>query len=473
MKFIVTKLVIRKYSYLILLVLTLPLFLTNLWQKSLFSFDEAWYAEIARNILKYKNLFLLTWNGASFIEHPPLGFWLMAISFKVLGISEFSARFPSALLGWGSVILTYLLGTKLFNKHVGFLSSLMLSSSVWFILRARTANLDVILTFFFLLAFYCAANINKKSYFLYGMMVSISLLLLVKTVVGLTIIPVVLFYLIKYKGSLKKKDIIFSLLLFLIITSPYFIINYFLFGITFIQRIISITLRGRIGDYSIHYQLPLFYIHMGIREWYYPAIISLLGNLFFINKNEVRVLFIFFLTFFFPFITSSKTEIWHLIPLYFVLGLMIFSFADNTRQIFVKYVAKKFRNLSLLLMLFGGIFLAGKQVVEFQKEIFSTKIPSTESIISEIASLYSEPLYITEYYYPEAVFYSKKNLIIIAPDKKDNNKEYLSVGNLFMNNNSFILLTTESVLIDSDIRRDEYELIAKVGNNILVKNKIN
>src|SRR3990167_7705893 len=131
-----------------------PLFFYNLSGTSLVDFDEAWYAEIARNILVNRQPFLLSFNGVPYWDHPQLGFILIAISFLIFGINEFAARFPSALLGFGSVITLYFIGKNLFNRIIGVGVGLMLLSSVWFVLRTRSADLDAIFVFFYLLLFY-------------------------------------------------------------------------------------------------------------------------------------------------------------------------------------------------------------------------------------------------------------------------------------------------------------------------------
>src|SRR3989344_2144571 len=119
----------NKFDFLaiFLLLFLSPLFFYKLGQSSLISFDEAWYADIARNILKSGDTINLTWNGRSFNDHPPAGFWLTALSYLIFGASEFSARFSSALLGLSTLITTYFLGKKLFNRVIGFASAIALS----------------------------------------------------------------------------------------------------------------------------------------------------------------------------------------------------------------------------------------------------------------------------------------------------------------------------------------------------------
>src|SRR3990167_4817101 len=52
------------------------IFFYNLAGTSLIDFDEAWYAEIARNILKNKQPLILSFNESYYSDHPPLAFIL-------------------------------------------------------------------------------------------------------------------------------------------------------------------------------------------------------------------------------------------------------------------------------------------------------------------------------------------------------------------------------------------------------------
>jgi len=61
--------------------------------------------------------------------HPPLYFFILHYWIGLFGDSEFSARFLSVIFGFSSIIILYRLGALLFNKHIGILSSLLLSLS--------------------------------------------------------------------------------------------------------------------------------------------------------------------------------------------------------------------------------------------------------------------------------------------------------------------------------------------------------
>ena len=70
--------------------------------------------------------------GQPFLAKPPLSFWLVALSFRTLGLSEFSARLPSFLMGLVVVALTYLLGSNLRGPIFGLGCALVLATTALF-----------------------------------------------------------------------------------------------------------------------------------------------------------------------------------------------------------------------------------------------------------------------------------------------------------------------------------------------------
>src|SRR3990167_8120583 len=213
------------------------LFFYNLAGTSLVDFDEAWYAQIARNILKNKQPLTLSFNESYYSDHPPFGFILMSISFLIFGVNEFAARFPSALSGLGSIILVYLLGSKLFNRTIGFGAALMMESSVWFVLRARSADLDTIFLFFFLLSFYCVTLIKTNKLWIFAFSIAFSLTLLTKTLVGASILIPCFLYVIINRVKIPILSIIKATILFFLLIALWFIANVSEMGSSFLYYI--------------------------------------------------------------------------------------------------------------------------------------------------------------------------------------------------------------------------------------------
>ncbi|MEJ2034009.1 MAG: glycosyltransferase family 39 protein, partial [Deltaproteobacteria bacterium] len=67
--------------------------------------------------------------------------WLVALSFKMFGVSEFAARLPSALVGTSFVLVVFLLARKLFNTPIALLTALMVTFSPLFIELSRESRM--------------------------------------------------------------------------------------------------------------------------------------------------------------------------------------------------------------------------------------------------------------------------------------------------------------------------------------------
>ena len=61
--------------------------------------DEAWYAEVSREMLDAGDWLTPRWNGEPWFHKPPLAYWGTMASFSAFGISEPSARLFSSLCG--------------------------------------------------------------------------------------------------------------------------------------------------------------------------------------------------------------------------------------------------------------------------------------------------------------------------------------------------------------------------------------
>jgi 4-amino-4-deoxy-L-arabinose transferase-like glycosyltransferase len=207
-----------KNIYLILLFLlsTVCLF-ANLWIGDL-GLDSAVYATVSRTILRSSDWVVLHYEHCieyiDFWQHPPLFFWMTAISFKLFGISEFTARFVSALLGIFTILLVYLIGYRVSNSYkIGFLSGLVLLTTQPFLDLSRKCQLDVPFAFFITLSvlfFILAIQKNGKYYIFLG--ISTGLAILTKGLPAVSIIGIVfLFFVFKkdFKFFISAKPFIF------------------------------------------------------------------------------------------------------------------------------------------------------------------------------------------------------------------------------------------------------------------------
>ena len=144
----------RDLRYLaVLLAVSAFLFLFGLGDMALTDPDETFYAQSAKEMYSANEWVTPTIFGEPQFEKPVFYYWLIELSYKVFGVSEFSARFPSAMFGIIGVVGIYFLGRLLFSPLCGFLAGLMTTTGVEYLVLARGCVTDMVLTVFILLCF--------------------------------------------------------------------------------------------------------------------------------------------------------------------------------------------------------------------------------------------------------------------------------------------------------------------------------
>ncbi len=94
---------------------------------------EGRYAEISREMAATDDWITPQLErDQPFLGKPPLFFWLTALGFKILGLSEFSARFPSYIMGVLTAVLTYILGMNLYGRTLALFGVLILTTTALF-----------------------------------------------------------------------------------------------------------------------------------------------------------------------------------------------------------------------------------------------------------------------------------------------------------------------------------------------------
>jgi len=78
----------------------------QLGEGSLNDWDEATYAEIAREMVTRGDWITPYWNGAPFHDKPPLVMWFMAAGMTIIKSPELAARLPSAIAGLFAIATT-------------------------------------------------------------------------------------------------------------------------------------------------------------------------------------------------------------------------------------------------------------------------------------------------------------------------------------------------------------------------------
>jgi len=137
---------------LLLLLVAACLFFAGLGRLPLLEPDEGRNAEVAREMLASGDWITPHYDTLPYLDKPAVFFWLVAGSFRAFGVSEWAARFPSALMALGTMFLVWMLARRMFGDSAGLRAGLVFTSSPLALGLARIVIFDMTLTFFVVLA---------------------------------------------------------------------------------------------------------------------------------------------------------------------------------------------------------------------------------------------------------------------------------------------------------------------------------
>ena len=136
----------QKYFWL-LTGLSALLFFPGLGKTPLWIYDEVRNAECAREMYERGDWIVPTFNGGLRTLKPPLHYYFMFGGFKIFGITEWGARFFSAVFGLLTILITYFFVRKYASQKQAFITCLILLSSTHFLFEFRMSVPDPYLIF--------------------------------------------------------------------------------------------------------------------------------------------------------------------------------------------------------------------------------------------------------------------------------------------------------------------------------------
>ena len=161
--------------------------------------DEARYSEIPREMVVTGDYVTPHINYIKYFEKPPFFYWMQASAIKLFGLSEWSMRSTTALMGLLGCLFTYIAARKLFTRRCGWLASLILATSLLYYLMARFITIDMTLTtlltaslFSFLLGVHEPTG-KKRNLCMWSMYAFSALAMLTKGLVGVIFPGMIIF----------------------------------------------------------------------------------------------------------------------------------------------------------------------------------------------------------------------------------------------------------------------------------------
>ncbi len=119
-----------------------------LWGLSKNGMANEYYAATVRSMASGWHNFLygsFDMNGVMTVDKPPLAFWVQALSVKLFGYSSLSMLVPQALMGVGTVALTYDIVSRRFGRWPAFAAGAVLAVTPMAVAISRHNNPDALL----------------------------------------------------------------------------------------------------------------------------------------------------------------------------------------------------------------------------------------------------------------------------------------------------------------------------------------
>ena len=132
---------------LFIVAVAVPVLFVQLGTARLWDRDEPRNAQCAVEMSQRADWVVPVFNDELRAHKPVLLYWLIMSAYAVFGVNEFAARFWSAALGVATVLCTYHLGARLFNRTAGLWAALSLAPALMFAVASRAATPDAPLIF--------------------------------------------------------------------------------------------------------------------------------------------------------------------------------------------------------------------------------------------------------------------------------------------------------------------------------------
>jgi 4-amino-4-deoxy-L-arabinose transferase-like glycosyltransferase len=251
------------------------LFFWGLSNFGLVGADEPRYAQVAHEMFSRHDWITPTLGGKAWLEKPPLYYWQTMLAYRIFGVSDWAARFGSAVDATLMVIAVYFF-LRRFRSGVEFAGfqldgALMAASACGVIGFARAASTDMPLAAMFTIAMLCwyVWHDSDDKRYLASFYVLLALGMLAKGPVApfLAIVIVVIFAIAKGdRRPIVRSLWIPGVALFCVVAFPWFVAvqlkNPEFFRIFIVEHNL-----GRFGSDIYHHSEPF---------WYYLPV-SLLG----------------------------------------------------------------------------------------------------------------------------------------------------------------------------------------------------
>jgi 4-amino-4-deoxy-L-arabinose transferase-like glycosyltransferase len=212
-------------------VLWLAVYGPGLFQPSLFDDADGSHAEAGREMLTLHDWATLHENGIRYLEKAPLPYWAMAVSFRLFGVSEWSARLAQGL---GVLLLAFVLvgmGRKFLSPQAGLWAGVVSVTSFGPYLFTRILIPDLLvglwigLGLYFFLEGWQEQRPSLVS--CWGLAITVALNVLTKGLIGLVFPSAIILVFLLLVGDLLhllRMRLISSTVVFFLVAAPWHVL---------------------------------------------------------------------------------------------------------------------------------------------------------------------------------------------------------------------------------------------------------
>ena len=288
----------RHALLVILIALAALLHVVTIGTGDLYSETEGQYAGAAREMVASHNSLLPTNNGIPRLQKPPLLYWLIIASYKILGVNEAAARLPVALAVVATVALIFLIGEKLSDYWRGFIAGLIYLSFCGTFLLGRIVMPEPLVTAFMTGGMFCAiSGYDGRRYrrlWFAGVWIFVALACLTKGMLGI-VYPAAVFVLLSIfyrEARIRFRELLRweYALIFLLIVAPWHIWAQWHFPhyFRYVRSEWLGHMRGLTDDTHDFLGVPAYQFVIMHVAWWFPWSIALLPGLIFAWHRVTR-----------------------------------------------------------------------------------------------------------------------------------------------------------------------------------------
>ncbi len=143
-----------KAPYWALAAVFLAVYVGSMFTPGLLDDADSTHAEAAREMVVSGDYVTLHINGVRYLEKAPLPYWLVAFSYRIFGVNEFSTRLPMVLSVMLLGVLGFCWGRRGFGERTGIYAALFVYTCAGVYLFTRVLIPDVLLSLLIALAAY-------------------------------------------------------------------------------------------------------------------------------------------------------------------------------------------------------------------------------------------------------------------------------------------------------------------------------